>query len=81
MINSAISSYRKSIRVIESCTNQDHINFSRNYLNNFFKHYSTPSRKNYGPFKTFFVDDFIGEMYSRLLIKLKEKEKSLKKVE
>lgn len=75
---SAISTYRKSIKVIESSTNQDHLSASRNYINNFFKLYSTPSRYMYGPFKTFNIDDFIGEMYSRLLVKLEEKEKSLK---
>jgi hypothetical protein len=32
----------------------------------------------YGPFKTFFVKDWIGEMYNRLLIKLNKKEKDLK---
>jgi hypothetical protein len=74
---SAISSYRKAIRVIQSSSNQDHIKASRNYINNFFKHYSTPSRSNFGPFKTFYIDEWIGNMYSRLLEKLEEKEKSL----
>lgn len=77
-MNSAISTYRKSIKVIESSTNQDHINASRNFINNFFKLYSTPSRQMFGPFKALYIDDFVGEMYSRLLIKLEEKEKSLK---
>lgn len=77
----ALSSFRKSIKVIESSTNQAHLNASRNYINNFFKTYSTPSRKMYGPFKTFYVEGWIGNMYSRLLEKLEEKEKSLKKVE
>ena len=35
----------------------------------------------YGPFKTYNVDDFIGEMYSRLLVMLEKKEKSLKIVD
>lgn len=78
MTASALSSYRKSIKVIKSCTNQDHINFSRNYINNFFKLYSTPSRLNFGPFKTFYIEDWVGKMYSKLLTKLEEKEKSLK---
>lgn len=77
-MSSAISTYRKAIKVIESSTNQDHVIASRNYINNFFKLYSTPSREMFGPFKTLYVDDFIGEMYSRLLIKLEKKEKSLK---
>lgn len=78
MISSALSTYRKSIKVIDSCTNQVHIKYSKTYINNFFKLYSTPSRKNSGPFKTFFIDDWVGEMYNRLLIKLEEKKKSLK---
>ena len=78
MSYSSISTYRKAIKVIESSTNQAHIKASRNYINNFFKSFSTPSRKNYGPFKTFFIDDWVGNMYSRLLVKLEEKEKSLK---
>jgi len=80
-MNSAISIYRKSIKVIESSTNQDHLNASRNYINNFFKLYSTPSRQMFGPFKTLYIEDFVGEMYSRLLIKLEKKEKDLKIVE
>ena len=75
---SSISSYRKSIKVIESSTNQFHLKASRNYINNFFKLYSTPSRTLFGPFKSFFVEDWIGNMYSRLLLKLEEKEKDLK---
>lgn len=74
----ALSTYRKAIKVIESSTNQAHIKSSRNYINNFFKTFSTPSRPNFGPFKTFYVDEWIGNMYSRLLEKLEEKEKSLK---
>jgi hypothetical protein len=40
--------------------------------------YSTPSRDLFGPYKTFYIEDWVGEMYSRLLLKLEEKEKSLK---
>lgn len=75
---SALSSYRKAIKVVSSCANQVHIKHARNYINLFFKTYSTPSRQNYGPFKSYWVDEWVGEMYSRLLIKLEEKEKSLK---
>lgn len=77
MTYSAISSYRKSIKVIESCTNQEHIKFTRNYINNFFNHYSSFSRKNYGPFKTYYIEDWIGNMYNRLLVKLEEKKITL----
>ena len=76
----ALSSFRKGIKVIESINHIDHIKPTKNFINNFFKTYSTPSRKTFGPFKTFWIEDWVGEMYSRLLIKLEEKEKSLKKV-
>ena len=78
MTYSALSSFRKSIKVIESSTNQYHIKYARNYINNFFKMYSSPSRYIYGPFKTFEIDEWVGEMYRRLLEKLEEKEKSFK---
>jgi len=74
-----LSNYKKALRVIESCTSIDHINPSKQYINNFFKLHTTPSRKMYGPFKTVNADVFVGNMYSRLLEKLEEKEKSLKK--
>lgn len=75
-----LSTYKKAIKVIDSINHFDHLKPTRNYINNFFKMYSTPSRSMYGPYKTFFVEDWVGEMYSRLLIKLEEKEKSFKKV-
>ena len=34
----------------------------------------------WGPFKTYYLEDFVAEMYKRMLVKLEEKEKSLKKV-
>ncbi len=78
MIYKTLPIYRKSIRVIESINHIDHIKPTKRYLNNFFKMYSTPSRDLFGPYKTFYIEDWVGEMYSRLLIKLEEKEKSLK---
>lgn len=78
MKQSAISSFRKALKVVESCENQTHLSHTHTYINNFFKTYSTPSRKNYGPLKTFYIEDWVGEMYNRLLVKLEEKKKSLK---
>ena len=78
MIYQSLSIYKKSIRVIESINHIDHIKPTRRYLNNFFKMYSTPSRKMFGPHKSFWVEDWVGEMYRRLLIKLEEKEKDFK---
>jgi hypothetical protein len=78
MIYQTLPIYRKSIRVIESCNHIDHIKPTKRYLNNFFKMYSTPSRDLFGPYKTFYIEDWVGDMYNRLLVKLEEKEKSLK---
>lgn len=75
-----ISTYKKVIKVIDSINHIDHIKPTRNYINNFFKSYSNPSKKMFGPFKTYYIDDFVAEMYNRMLDKLKEKEKSIKKV-
>lgn len=35
-----ISSYRKAIKVIESCRNLDHLRGANNYINNFLNHFS-----------------------------------------
>ena len=80
MIYQSFAIYKKSIKIIESINHLDHIKPTKRYLNNFFKLYSSPSAKKYGPYDTIFVKDYVGEMYSRLLIKLEEKEKSLNKV-
>lgn len=74
------SSYNKAIQVISSCTKVDHIKSARKYVNRFFKSFTTPSRSNYGPLKTFYADKLISDLYSKLLQELKEKEKSLDKV-
>ena len=75
-----LSTYKKVIKVIDSINHIDHIKPTKNYINNFFKSYSKPSKKMWGPFKTYYLEDFVAEMYKRMLVKLEEKEKSLKKV-
>lgn len=76
-----LSSYRKAYQVIQSSLNQDHIESSRNYINNFFKLYSTPSNKTNELVEVRDADKMVAQMYGRLYRILNKKEKNLKKVE
>ena len=77
----SISSYRKAIKVIESSTNQAHINASRTYINLFFKQFSSPlSSKKYSFLQIREADNMVAQMYGRLYRLLEKKEKSLKKL-
>ena len=76
-----LSSYRKAYQVIQSSLNQDHIESSRNYINNFFKLYSTPSIKSNELVEVRDADKMVAQMYGRLYRILNKKEKNLKKVE
>ncbi len=69
------SAYKKSIKIIESCTNQAHTKAARNYVNNFFKLYSDTSDRKYGPFEVFYASSMLDKMYKRLLHKLRIVEK------
>jgi len=73
-----LSSYRKAYQVIQSSLNQDHIESSRNYINNFFKLYSIPSKKTNEIVEVRDADKMVAQMYGRLYSLLEEKEKSLK---
>lgn len=75
-----LSSYRKAYQVIQSSLNQDHIESSRNYINNFFKLYSTPSNKTNELVEVRDADKMVAQMYGRLYRILNKKEKNLKKV-
>tara|TARA_S200002703_G_scaffold86008_1_gene74152 strand:+ start:499 stop:744 length:246 start_codon:yes stop_codon:yes gene_type:complete len=75
-----LSSYRKAYQVIQSSLNQDHIESSRNYINNFFKLYSTPSIKSNELVEVRDADKMVAQMYGRLYRILNKKEKNLKKV-
>ena len=75
-----LSSYRKAYQVIQSSLNQDHIESSRNYINNFFKLYSTPSKKTNELVEVRDADKMVAQMYGRLYRILNKKEKNLKKV-
>lgn len=68
------ASYKKAIRVIDSCTNLYHIEGARTYINLFFSSNSKKQRPNKFGIATYVTDDMIAKMYSRLYIQLTEKE-------
>ena len=69
------TSFKKALSVIESSKNPIHLKAAKTYANLFFKNFSTPSRSNYGPFKTFYADDYVAGLYDTLISKIEEKEK------
>jgi hypothetical protein len=71
------ASYKKALRVIDSCTNILHLAGARTYVNLFFSSNSEKSYPNKYTFTTYVTDDFIAKMYNRLLVKLLEKERDL----
>jgi len=70
-------SYKKSLAVVESCTNLLHIESAKKYVNNFFKFHSYPSSHHVLK-DVFEADTIVVKMYRQLFQKIKEKEKSLK---
>jgi len=71
------TSYRKALKVIDTCTNLDHIEGARRYINSFFKTYSDLSNFRFGPFQTYEADNLLVSMYTRLYQKLDEKQVQL----
>lgn len=71
------SAYKKALKVIDSCSNSYHLEGARNYVNNFFRVNSIEKLHVKIGFRTYITDDFIGEMYNRLLKKLHLKELDL----
>ena len=68
------TSYRKALKVIDTCTTLDHIEGARRYINNFFKTYSELSNFRFGPFETYEANTLLVRMYTRLYEKLDEKQ-------
>jgi hypothetical protein len=66
MINS-FTTYKKALKVVDSCENHTQLDGAKNYINNFFKFYSVNTKD------VFTADDSIHRMYQRLLIKHAEK--------
>jgi len=69
------TSYNKALSVIESSENSIHLIAAKKFSNNFLKTFSTPSRRNFGPFKTIETNSHVSAMYKTLLKEIKEKEK------
>jgi hypothetical protein len=70
----SIPSYKKAIKVIDSCETEEQCNVARNFVNNFFKFHSKEKVHPKVGFRQYVTDDFIGEMYERLKRKLYIKE-------
>lgn len=71
------SAYKKALKVIDSCSNSYHLEGARNYVNIFFRVNSIEKLHLKIGFRTYITDDFVGEMYNRLLKKLHLKELDL----
>lgn len=71
--------YKRALKVIDSCETLVHLRGARNYVNNFFKYYSSQTGEKVGPFSIVEVDKVVATTYSRLLTALEIKEKSIKK--
>lgn len=71
------ASYKKSLAVVESCTNILQLESAKKYVNNFFKFHTTPS---YHLLLNNVVeaDDVVVKMYNKLFEKIKEKENFFK---
>ena len=70
----AIPSYKKAIKVIDSCSTLDHCTGARKYINNFFNQNSKLTKQVKTGFREYITEDYIGEMYERLKLKLYGKE-------
>lgn len=70
------TSYKKALKVIDSCENEYHIKAARNYCNNFFKVYATEAEISHGT-QLFSVDSLYASAYERLLRKLHTKSLNL----
>lgn len=69
------TSFNKALNVIESSENSIHLLAAKKFSNNFLKTFSTPSRNNFGRFKTIEANSQVSAMYETLLKAVKEKEK------
>lgn len=63
--------FYKAIRVIDSCKNIYHVKAARNYVNLFFKNYSTSSLG----FNIFIPSYKVESLYNQLLVELIKAEK------
>ena len=70
-MNILTTSYKKAIKVIDSCENEIQLEGAKKYINNFFLFFATQKNTNVG--KLFKVPEIVSSAYQRLLIKHAEK--------
>ena len=70
-MNILTTSYRKALKVIDSCENEVQLEGAKKYINNFFLFFATQKDTNMG--KLFKVPETVSSAYQRLLIKHAEK--------
>lgn len=71
------ASYKKALKVIDSCVNEYHLQGARRYINLFFESQSQFVGKNKYNFREYVTEEYVGDMYLRLAQRLSEKEVSL----
>lgn len=70
-MNILTTSYKKALKVIDSCENEVQLEGAKKYINNFFLFFATQKDTSMG--KLFKVPETISSAYQRLLIKHAEK--------
>lgn len=76
---SIFGSYKKALKVIESCENKKQLVGAKKYSNNFFQTYAKfVGYSKYG-FREYVSDGMVSDMYNRLQVKLVEKKNGFKR--
>ena len=70
-MNILTTSYKKALKVIDSCENEVQLEGAKKYINNFFLFFATQKNTNMG--RLFKVPETVSSAYQRLLIKHAEK--------
>lgn len=70
-MNILTTTYKKALKVIDSCENEVQLEGAKKYINNFFLFFATQKNTSMG--KLFKVPETVSSAYQRLLIKHAEK--------
>lgn len=70
------TSFKKALKVIDSCENEYHLEAAKRYCNNFFKVHAKEAEVSHGT-QLFSVDSIYASAYERLLRKIHTKRMSL----
>lgn len=70
-MNILTTTYKKALKVIDSCENEVQLEGAKKYINNFFLFFATQKKTSMG--KLFKVPETVSSAYQRLLIKHAEK--------